>query len=137
MYLPSLLMRELGRGPERYPQYWEADLLNGVVMGIMQTDQSMTEEEIHSEYDMEFKIYKLLDCHTHFYNIFISELNIVICELKLKHGTVTVRQLARPLVHNIERHISPEMYVPPAFLDLQELVKQLDNTVNDISDSEF
>ena len=107
---PSLIYRETGIAPERSSHFWENDLMNGVVLRLMKPDKSIISVAgIHACYDMEAHIHELINCRTHFYNIFISTMNNALCSVKLCNGKIPTLQLAKALVENIEKSITPEI----------------------------
>ena len=121
---PSLIYRETGIAPERSSLFGENDLTNGVVvLRLMKPDKSIISVAgIHACYDMEAHIHELINCRTHFYNIFISAMNNALCAVNLCNVKIPTLQLAKALVENIEKSITPELYVPPQFYKLQSLV---------------
>ena len=117
----SFIFRENGSPPECHQQYWEGDFLNGVVFRWFSNRPHLAYGEKMTCYSMEAAIHKLLDCRTHFYNIFIYEVNKIICDINIEKGSIYVDELAIPLVRNIREKITLELYVPPEFLKLEVL----------------
>ena len=76
---------------------------------------------------MEAEIHKLLECRTHFYNIFVSQINHIICGISVEKGCIYIDELAIPLVSNLRDMITEELYVPPAFIKLEALTHELTN----------
>jgi hypothetical protein len=54
------------------------------------------------------EIHKLLECRTHFYNIFISEVNHIICGISVEKGCIYIDELVMSLVSNLRDMITEE-----------------------------